>query len=527
MVQSLGFLGVRTDGVRRDGRPVPRRARADPFHDEPGAAWFRAADGTQIHVYGPSTRTTTSSVAGRSSGWSSTTSTRPGPAMVAAGNRVHRRAAARRRRRPGTTTAVRTATSTRSWAATGGPMTGRRAARSSTRPALLRSVGLLADGPAVWGRPIAARRAPGVFVIELPTPPATAPIELTRIGKWIERGARRCGSTARRRRRGPSPPGWRRSGSPRRRVLYIGSEPAVASPARVEAIERDGPRRAAAVRRRHWLKTLIGARAGPGLVGPDGRDRGVRGRALQRVRRRRSPRPTGRGCHDATVVLPFANLRSSGGERKAHGLTGYLVPEETGAGRRPPAASSNMPPGDADGAGGLAAPRAGGGTTRRTARAPATERAARPAPTVTHRTASGRECARRSCRARLPLGRGHRPAPRGARRAHGHEAARGDRPDQVGEGARRPQGERRLHLGPRGAVVPRGPDRRDRGPAPRRDGHRGAGPSADGRVDLGSRVSVEEVGQPRRGRPSTSSSARPRPIRPRAGSRTCRRSGGR
>ena len=24
-----------------------------PFHDEPDAVWFRAADGTQIHVYGP------------------------------------------------------------------------------------------------------------------------------------------------------------------------------------------------------------------------------------------------------------------------------------------------------------------------------------------------------------------------------------------------------------------------------------------------------------------------------------------
>jgi hypothetical protein len=26
----------------------------------------------------------------------------------------------------------------------------------------------------------------GIFIIELPSPPATAPIEVTRIGKWIE-----------------------------------------------------------------------------------------------------------------------------------------------------------------------------------------------------------------------------------------------------------------------------------------------------------------------------------------------------
>src|SRR6478609_1021091 len=52
--------------------------------------------------------------------------------------------------------------------------------------ALLRSVGLMADGPAVWGRPVGAP-GPGVFVIELAAPLATAPIEPTRVGKWIER----------------------------------------------------------------------------------------------------------------------------------------------------------------------------------------------------------------------------------------------------------------------------------------------------------------------------------------------------
>ena len=51
---------------------------------------------------------------------------------------------------------------------------------------LLRSIGLMADGPTVWGRPVPAS-GPGVFVVELPAPLATAPIELTRVGKWIER----------------------------------------------------------------------------------------------------------------------------------------------------------------------------------------------------------------------------------------------------------------------------------------------------------------------------------------------------
>jgi hypothetical protein len=52
--------------------------------------------------------------------------------------------------------------------------------------ALFRSVGLLADGPTVWGRPVPAQSR-GVFVLELSAPFATAPIELTRVGKWIER----------------------------------------------------------------------------------------------------------------------------------------------------------------------------------------------------------------------------------------------------------------------------------------------------------------------------------------------------
>jgi transcription elongation factor GreA len=68
--------------------------------------------------------------------------------------------------------------------------------------------------------------------------------------------------------------------------------------------------------------------------------------------------------HDPAVVLPFANLRSTGGDRKAHGLSGFLVPEEPKP-ARPAATVRDLPPGDADGASGLPATRAAGGTTRR------------------------------------------------------------------------------------------------------------------------------------------------------------------
>jgi transcription elongation factor GreA len=55
-----------------------------------------------------------------------------------------------------------------------------------TSSALLRRIGLMADGPAPWGRPI-HRAAAGVYLIELTSPLASAPLDLARVGKWLER----------------------------------------------------------------------------------------------------------------------------------------------------------------------------------------------------------------------------------------------------------------------------------------------------------------------------------------------------
>lgn len=239
---------------------------------------------------------------------------------------------------------------------------------------LLRSVGLLADGPAVWGRPMRAS-GPGIFIIELPNPPATAPIELTRIGKWIERlpGMQIDGEAA------TSKAVAARLASfwiPSTSVLYIGtSQQSMA--ARVGAIERTvlGDRRPYAGG--NWLKTLTGLEwARVWWAGTDATEEyedalfSAFAAAVPDADRERLP--------DPAVVLPFANIRSSGGERKAHGLAGYLVPEEK-APEAPAGRVVEMPPGDADGAGGLPASRAGGGTTRRTGRAPAAPRAPRAA----------------------------------------------------------------------------------------------------------------------------------------------------
>lgn len=52
--------------------------------------------------------------------------------------------------------------------------------------ALFRAVGLLPDGPVLWGRSLPRVEA-GVVVFELPEAAETAPIDPARVGKWLER----------------------------------------------------------------------------------------------------------------------------------------------------------------------------------------------------------------------------------------------------------------------------------------------------------------------------------------------------
>ena len=243
-----------------------------------------------------------------------------------------------------------------------------------TAATLLRSVGLLADGPAVWGRPFAAA-GPGVFIVELSGPLASAPIELTRVGKWIERlPAFRLDGEA------PTSKAvaarlasfWIASTT----VLYIGSSTSNIA-GRVGAIEATvlGDRKPYA--RGTWLKTLIGlertrlwwARTGAVEEYED---------ALFTAFAEAIPPDERARLHATPPVLPFANLRSTAGERKAHGLSGFLVPEEPAA-PSPPTRVTELPPGDAEGASGLPPSRAAGGTMRRAPRAPSGSGAPRPA----------------------------------------------------------------------------------------------------------------------------------------------------
>src|SRR3954465_15274385 len=201
----------------------------------------------------------------------------------------------------------------------------------------------MADGPVVWGRAVPASGA-GVFLIELPAPLSTAPIELTRIGKWIERveTLRVDGERPTSRALAARLPGfW----LPSQTTLFIGaSETSVAR--RVAAIGRTelGDRRPNPSG--HWLRTL---RSLDGLriwwaatdATEEYEDALFTAFAEQVSTAHLSNVP------DRDVVLPWANLRRPTGERKATGLTGTLLPD-TAEPPPPPTHVVQLPDGDAE-----------------------------------------------------------------------------------------------------------------------------------------------------------------------------------
>lgn len=211
--------------------------------------------------------------------------------------------------------------------------------------ALLRAVGLLADGPIPWGRSLPPVGA-GVFVIELAEPRGTAPLELTRVGKWLERvpdlrldGARPTSKALAARLAAfwlPSEP-----------VLHIGSS-ATSVSRRVGAIQATvlGDRRPSSSG--HWLHALAmpaGARvwwaATPAVEEYEDALAGAFADGVTDTERASLP--------DPAVVLPFATLVRATGERKRTGLSGSLSPEPVEA-PRPPTRIVQLPDGDAEGA---------------------------------------------------------------------------------------------------------------------------------------------------------------------------------
>jgi len=256
------------------------------------------------------------------------------------------------------------------------------ATKALTAAALLREIGLMADGPVRWGRPVAAS-GPGLYVVELAAPLPDAPLDLTKVGKWLERiptlkvDGERPTSKALAARLAAL---WR----PDATILFVGATSGSIG-GRVLGLTTHaiGDRRPHADG--HWLQTLRGIDDlrvwWAGTRAPEeALDQALDAFAAS------SP-GTKPGRPSAAIDLPWANLRRPTGERQAAGITGSLVPEEA-APAAPAGRVTQLPPGNAEGTStevkGTGSVRRGpsaGSAARRTpARTPAT-RAATPRPT--------------------------------------------------------------------------------------------------------------------------------------------------
>jgi transcription elongation factor GreA len=265
-----------------------------------------------------------------------------------------------------------------------------------TRPGaadLLRSIGLLADGPVRWGQPIPARGA-GLYVVELPGPLPTAPLDLALVGKWLERvptlrldGAR-PGSRALLARLASL---W----LPDAPVLYAGATTTSVG-GRVAALVHHvlgDPRPHADGQWLHALRDIGSTRLW--WAATDAPEEYLD--ALLDAFADAAPAPTllpnGTERPATALLLPWATTRRPTGERQVHGLTGSYLPlpkEPT----TPPTRLVEVPPGDAEGA---RVEERGTGTTRRapTARSMTTSptNRARSGPARTGRTGRGRATA--------------------------------------------------------------------------------------------------------------------------------------
>ncbi len=177
---------------------------------------------------------------------------------------------------------------------------------------MLRSLGLLVDGPARWGSQ-AASRSPGVFIVELPGGAESAAVDIVAVRRWIERvpGLRLDGEV-------PTPQDLAKRlhefwlpGEP---VLYV-ARSAKALNGRVASMYATVLGDASPHSGGHWLKTLS---------------------VLNDLRIWWAETDAHEEYEDALLdavaernegKLPFANLSATDGTPKATGLTNSLLAE--------------------------------------------------------------------------------------------------------------------------------------------------------------------------------------------------------
>ena len=215
-----------------------------------------------------------------------------------------------------------------------------------TAATLLREVGLLADGPVPWGR--AVRHAgPGIFLIELTAPAPAAPLDLSHIGKWLERvpelrldGARPTSKDLQHR----LAAFW----LPSQTVLFAGSSPG-STAGRIAAIARTVPgdrRPASSGLWLHFLRHIADLKVWWAATdAPEEYEDALLDAFAAGV-----PDADRAALPESTVVLPWAVLRSPSGSRKATGITNPLLPEVRAPEPPPVSRVVDLPPAEADGA---------------------------------------------------------------------------------------------------------------------------------------------------------------------------------
>ena len=277
----------------------------------------------------------------------------------------------------------------------------------------------MADGPVRWGVPVPAR-GPGLYVIELGAPVATAPLELAKVGKWLEK-------LPDLRLDGAHPTSKALAGRlaslwwPDTTVLYAGASTTGHSlGGRVKALIAHAPGDRQPHADGQWLHLLpaldrFGARIWWAETDAPEEYLDAFFDAFGEGRRGLPDRPAG------ALALPWANTRRPTGERQAHGLTGQILaaPPST---PEPERRVVDLPPGAADGAD---TETRGSGTTRR---APAT-------PPIVAKPAAPRSPAARPARAPATT---IQRAPTIARSASGGRSGPANRPAepiQVSQGA--------------------------------------------------------------------------------------------
>ena len=190
--------------------------------------------------------------------------------------------------------------------------------------ALLQTIGLLPDGPVLWGRPVASRK-PGIYVVELAAPLASAPIDISRIGTWIDRveGLRLDGER-------PSGKALAaRLGSfwiPSATVLYAAGS-SVSIGGRVTALIHHvlGDRRPHADGQ--WLHALRGMeRARIWWAETSAPEEYLD--AFLDAFASAVPAAERDALPDPAIALPWAIVRAPSGHRRHHGITGAVLPDD-------------------------------------------------------------------------------------------------------------------------------------------------------------------------------------------------------